>query len=75
MATRKSPFIFSPCLGREYEKTEMSEFRTLEKMTNTLNHTKIDLFKMDIQGYIVRLIQDCIVFLYSIDSISKRKTD
>lgn len=33
------------------------EFWTLEKMQKTLNHTQIDLFKMDIEGYEWQLLE------------------
>lgn len=46
------------CLGTENKKTETGEFWTMEKMTDTLNHTKIDLFKMDIEGYEFPLFQN-----------------
>jgi len=46
------------CLGTENKETELGEFWTLDKMTKTLNHTKIDLFKMDIEGYEFPLLQN-----------------
>ena len=39
------------CLGTKNQVTETGEFWTLDKMTEQLNHTQIDLFKMDIEGY------------------------
>ena len=39
------------CLGTENKVTETGEFWTLDKMTKTFKHEKIDLFKMDIEGY------------------------
>lgn len=39
------------CLGTENKVTEVGEFWTLDKMTQTLKHKKIDLLKIDIEGY------------------------
>jgi hypothetical protein len=39
------------CLGTTNKKTETGQFWTLDQMTSTFNHTKIDLFKIDIEGY------------------------
>ncbi len=45
------------CLGTENRITEVGEFWTLEKMTQTLKHRKIDLLKIDIEGYEFPLFQ------------------
>lgn len=46
------------CLGTKNKETEDGEFWTLDKMTKTLKHKKIDLLKMDIEGYEFPLLQD-----------------
>ena len=45
------------CLGTSHKVTDVGEFWTLDEMTSTFHHNRIDLLKVDIEGYEWPLLQ------------------
>ena len=45
------------CLGTSHKVNEVGEFWTLDEMTSTYQHNRIDLLKVDIEGYEWPLLQ------------------